>query len=59
MPGVESGDIIAIPCCGAYCLSMSSNYNASLKPPIVLVKGGNARLIRRRETYKDLMKCDI
>ena len=59
MPRVESGDIIAIPCCGAYCLSMASNYNASLKPAIVLVKDGNARLIRRRETYKDLMKCDL
>jgi len=59
LPKVESGDIIAIPCCGAYCLSMASNYNASLKPAIVLVKDGNARLIRRRETYKDLMKCDI
>ena len=59
MPKVESGDIIAIPCCGAYCLSMASNYNASLKPAIVLVKDSNAHLIRRRETYKDLMKCDI
>ena len=59
LPKVESGDIIAIPCCGAYCLSMASNYNASLKPAIVLVKDGNAHLIRHRETYKDLMKCDI
>jgi len=59
MPRIESGDIIAVPCCGAYCLSMASNYNASLKPPIVLVRDGKARLIRRRETYKDLIKCDI
>ncbi|MFA5055319.1 MAG: diaminopimelate decarboxylase [Dehalococcoidia bacterium] len=59
MPKIESGDIIAVPCCGAYCLSMASNYNASLKPPIVLVRDGKAKLIRRRETYKDLTKCDM
>ncbi|GAJ01412.1 unnamed protein product, partial [marine sediment metagenome] len=33
--------------------------NASLKPPIVLVKDGKARLIRRRESYEDIMNCDI
>ncbi|TEU04119.1 MAG: diaminopimelate decarboxylase [Dehalococcoidia bacterium] len=59
LPKLEPGDIIAMPCCGAYCLSMASNYNASLKPPIVLVKDGKARLIRRRESYEDLMNCDI
>jgi len=59
LPKLEPGDIIAMPCCGAYCLSMASNYNASLKPPIVLVKDGKARLIRRRESYEDLMNCEI
>ncbi|MFA5366794.1 MAG: diaminopimelate decarboxylase [Dehalococcoidia bacterium] len=59
MPKIETGDIIAVPCCGAYCLSMASNYNASLKPPIVLARDGKAKLIRRRETYKDLTKCDM
>jgi diaminopimelate decarboxylase len=59
LPQVETGDLIAIPCCGAYCLAMGSNYNASLKPPIVLVKEGKARLIRRRECYEDLMACDV
>jgi len=59
LPKLEPGDIIAMPCCGAYCLSMASNYNASLKPAIVLVKDGKARLIRRRESYEDLMNCDI
>jgi hypothetical protein len=38
---------------------MSSNYNASLRPAIVMVKDGSAHLIRRRETYDDLMRCDI
>jgi len=59
LPQPEPGDVIAVPCCGAYCLSLASNYNASLKPAIVLVKDGQARLIRRRESYDDLMDCDI
>ena len=59
LPSVSVGDIIAIPDCGAYCLSMASNYNASLKPAIVLVKGGKAHLIRRRETFADLTRCDL
>ena len=59
LPPVSAGDIIAIPDCGAYCLSQASNYNASLKPAIVLVKEGRARLIRRRETLEDLTRCDL
>ena len=59
LPPVEPDDIIAVPCCGAYCLSMASNYNACLKPAIVLVEQGKARLIRRRESYQDLMSLDM
>jgi len=59
MPEIVPGDIIAIPVSGAYCLSMASNYNASLKPAIVLVKEGKARLMRRRESYDDLMQRDV
>jgi diaminopimelate decarboxylase len=59
LPPVSAGDIIAIPDCGAYCLPMASNYNSSLKPAIVLVKEGEARLIRRRETFGDLIRCDL
>jgi diaminopimelate decarboxylase len=59
LPPVSSGDIIAIPACGAYCLPLQSNYNASLKPAVVLVKEGQARLIRRRETFQDLTSCDL
>ncbi len=58
LPEVSAGDIIAIPDCGAYCLPMASNYNASLKPAIVLMGEGKARLIRRRETLEDIMLCD-
>ncbi len=59
LPQVLAGDIIAIPGCGAYCLPQSSNYNASLRPPIVLLNKGKARLIRRRETLDDLTRCDL
>lgn len=59
LPRVETDDLIAIPTSGAYCLSMASNYNANPRPPIVLVKDGASRLIRRRETYQDLMLCDL
>jgi len=59
IPRVVPGDIIAIPVSGAYCLSMASNYNASLKPAIVMARDGKTRLIRRRESYDDLMRCDV
>jgi diaminopimelate decarboxylase len=59
LPKVASGDIIAVPVCGAYCIPMSSNYNAVLKPAIVMLADGHDRLIRRRETYQDLTLCDL
>lgn len=59
LPLVESGDIIAIPTCGAYSIPMSSNYNAFLKPAIVMVRNGRARLVRRRETFDDLTRVDV
>ena len=59
LPRVDSGDVIAVPASGAYAPAMASNYNLNPRPPIVMVKDGSARLIRRRETYKDLMLCDV
>jgi diaminopimelate decarboxylase len=38
---------------------MSSNYNQALRPAAVLVQDGNARLIRRRETYDDLLRTEV
>ena len=55
LPILESGDVVAVAAAGAYCLSMASNYNMSLRPPVLLVNDGEARLIRRRETYDDLL----
>jgi diaminopimelate decarboxylase len=59
LPPVVAGDIIAVPGCGAYCLPEAMNYNASFKPPVIMVKDGKARLIRRRETLEDLTRCDV
>ncbi len=59
LPSVSAGDILAVSSWGAYCLAMGSNYNASFKPAVVLVKDGKARLIRRRETLEDLIRCDL
>ncbi|MCH7998273.1 MAG: diaminopimelate decarboxylase [Chloroflexi bacterium] len=56
---LEAGDILAMATAGAYALPMASNYNASLRPAVVLVKDGEAKLIRRRETYEDLMRADL
>lgn len=52
-------DIICVFGTGAYCHSMSSNYNGQPRPGIVFVKDGQTRLVTRRETYADLMACDI
>ena len=59
LPAPAAGDVIAIPAAGAYCPSMASNYNLNPRPPIVLVNQGESRLIRRRESYADLMRCDV
>ena len=59
LPTPEPGDVIAIPAAGAYCPSMASNYNLNPRPPMVLVNQGQSRLIRRRESYQDLMLCDV
>jgi diaminopimelate decarboxylase len=55
LPPVASGDILAVPTAGAYNLAMASNYNQALKPAVVLVKDGKARLMRRRQTFDDLL----
>jgi diaminopimelate decarboxylase len=53
------GDLLAVPATGAYCRSMASNYNHALRPPVVAVKGGAARVIVRRETEEDLLRLDV
>jgi diaminopimelate decarboxylase len=58
LASVSAGDIIAMPVSGAYSIPMSSNYNMVTRPAIVMAKDGKARLIRKRESYKDLMRLD-
>lgn len=59
MPALQPDDILAAPGAGAYSLPESMNYNAFLRPPVVMVKDGRARLIRRRETLRDITRCDV
>ncbi|MBI4329291.1 MAG: diaminopimelate decarboxylase [Chloroflexi bacterium] len=59
LPAPRPGDIVAIPVSGAYCLAMSSNYNAMPRPAVLLVGNGRVRLLRRRETYDDLLRADL
>ncbi|MCK4579814.1 MAG: diaminopimelate decarboxylase, partial [Dehalococcoidia bacterium] len=59
LPSVSPGDLMAVPVCGAYCIPLSSNYNALPKPAIVVTRDGEARLVRRRESYQDLMRLDV
>ena len=60
LPGdVAPGDLIAVPGTGAYCRSMASNYNHALRPPVIAVRDGVARVVVRRETEDDLMATDV
>ena len=52
------GDLLAVLDAGAYGMTMSSNYNARLRPCEVLAEGGDVRLIRRRETMDDLLNAE-
>lgn len=59
LPGAEGGDLLAVLDAGAYGMSLSSNYNTRARAAEVLVEGGRARLIRRRETLDDLLACEV
>lgn len=56
---VQPGDILAVLSTGAYNYSMASNYNRIPKPPVVMIKEGEARIVVKRETYEDVAVCDI
>jgi diaminopimelate decarboxylase len=56
---VTVGDILATPVTGAYAHSMASNYNKILRPAVVFVRNGSARLVVRRENPEDLVRLDI
>ncbi|MBD8870117.1 diaminopimelate decarboxylase [Nocardioides donggukensis] len=60
LPGdLAPGDLLAVPGTGAYCRSMASNYNHALRPPVIAVRDGVARVVVRRETEDDLLATDV
>jgi diaminopimelate decarboxylase len=58
LPSPRRGDLLAVPATGAYTLAMSSNYNGVPRPAAVLVRDGEANVIRRRETVEDLLALE-
>jgi diaminopimelate decarboxylase len=58
LPPPRPGDLLAVPATGAYALAMSSNYNATPRPAAVLVRDGESRVIRGRETIDDLLALE-
>ena len=59
IPEIIEGDVLCFFNAGAYCFAMSSNYNSRFRPAEVLLSGGKAHLIRRRETMDDLLRNQI
>ncbi|HWW44603.1 MAG TPA: diaminopimelate decarboxylase [Acidimicrobiia bacterium] len=57
--GVGPGDLLATPATGAYGYSMASNYNKVPRPAVVFLRGGEARVVVRRETFDDLVRLDV
>lgn len=55
----EVGDLLAVPATGAYCFTMSNNYNGNRRIPVVFARDGRARLVVRRETWDDLSARDV
>ena len=60
LPGdIHPGDLLAVPCTGAYHHSLASNYNQIGRPPLVGIRDGVATLLVRRETEEDLLRRDL
>jgi len=59
MPELKSGDILCVPAAGAYCLAMASNYNGMPRPEVLMVRDGQAKVMRRRETLNDLVATEV
>jgi diaminopimelate decarboxylase len=59
IPEITEGDILCFRNAGAYCFTMSSNYNSRFRPAEVMLHEGKDYLIRERETFEDLLKNQI
>lgn len=53
------GDLLAVPVTGAYCYTMSNQYNGARRVPVVFAHNGTARLVVRRDTWEDLLSRDV
>ncbi len=53
------GDLLAVPVTGAYCYTMSNQYNGARRVPVVFAHNGTARLVVRRDTWEDLLARDV
>ncbi|MEN8886863.1 MAG: diaminopimelate decarboxylase [Winogradskyella sp.] len=56
---INEGDILCFKNAGAYCYSMASNYNSRYRPAEILVHKGNVHLIRKRETFNDIIHNQV
>lgn len=59
LPKVETGDLLAVACTGAYNYSMASNYNRIRRPAVVFVQNGQSDLVVRRESHEDIVRNDL
>lgn len=59
LPPPEVGDLLCTPATGAYGYVLANNYNKQPRPPVVLVREGQAQVIVRRETYQDLLDLEV
>jgi diaminopimelate decarboxylase len=59
LPALRQGDLLAVMGAGAYGYTMSSNYNSRPRAPEVMVDGKKFRVVKKRETYKDLVKGEF
>lgn len=59
IPKPNRGDLVAVLGTGAYNFAMSSNYNRLCRPAVVMVKAGGHELAVRRQTFEDLVACDL
>ncbi len=59
LPQPQRDDIVAVCTTGAYNYSMASNYNRIPRPPVVMLTGGSSYMAVRRETFQDLLGCDL
>lgn len=58
LPTARRGEVVAVPGAGAYAVAMASNYNHHVRPEVVLIDRGRARVIRRRERYEDIWRSE-